>query len=259
MDFFGVPIWVALLICVGVFCASFMDAIGGGGGIISLPSYLLAGIPMHFALGTNKLSSCIGTVASTVRYVKNGCVDWVLGIPSIALALAGAHLGTRLQLLADEKYLKYLLLLVLPVTAVILLKKKSLPETREEMAKWPGRAIVWGASLVIGAYDGFYGPGTGTFLLLIFCYLAKLDVRTASGNVKLVNLASNIGALATSLAAGKVMIPLGLLSAVFATAGQYLGAGLALKNGSKIVRPVILVVLALLAGKIILEMLGIGG
>ena len=258
MDFFGVPIWVALLICVGVFCASFMDAIGGGGGIISLPSYLLAGIPMHFALGTNKLSSCIGTVASTVRYIKNGCVDWALGIPSIALALVGAHLGTRLQLLVDEAYLKYLLLLVLPITAVILLKKKALPESREEMPKWPRRLIVWSASLVIGAYDGFYGPGTGTFLLLIFCYLAKLDVRTASGNVKLVNLASNIGALATSLAAGKVMIPLGLLSAVFATAGQYLGAGLALKNGSKIVRPVILVVLALLAGKILLEMFGIG-
>jgi uncharacterized membrane protein YfcA len=185
-------------------------------------------------------------------------VDWLLGIPSIALALIGAHFGTRLQLLVDEKYLKFLLLLVLPITAVILLKKKALPESREEMPKWPRRLIVWGASLVIGAYDGFYGPGTGTFLLLIFCYLAKLDVRTASGNVKLVNLASNIGALATSLAAGKVMIPLGLLSAVFATAGQYLGAGLALKNGSKIVRPVILVVLALLAGKIILEMFGIG-
>ena len=125
MDFFGVPIWVALLICLGVFCASFMDAIGGGGGIISLPSYLLAGIPMHFALGTNKLSSCIGTVASTVRYIKNGCVDWMLGIPSIALALVGAHLGTRLQLLVDEVYLKYLLLLVLPITAVILLKKSG--------------------------------------------------------------------------------------------------------------------------------------
>ena len=71
MDFFGFPIWVVALICFGVFCASFMDAIGGGGGIISLPSYLLAGIPVHFALGTNKLSSCIGTVASTVRYIKN--------------------------------------------------------------------------------------------------------------------------------------------------------------------------------------------
>ena len=102
MDFFGYPIWVVPVVCVGVFCASFMDAIGGGGGIISLPSYLLAGVPMHFALGTNKLSSCIGTVASTVRYVKNGCVDWGLGIPSIVLALVGAHFGTRLQLIVPE-------------------------------------------------------------------------------------------------------------------------------------------------------------
>lgn len=83
-------------------------------------------------------------------------------------------------------------------------------------------------------------------------------MRTASGNVKLVNLASNVGALATSLMAGKVLIPLGLTAAVFSTAGQYIGAGLALKNGSKIVRPVILVVIVLLAGKVILELFGIG-
>lgn len=257
MEISGYPIWIVLLICFGVFCASFMDAIGGGGGIISLPCYLLAGLPVHHALGTNKLSSCIGTVASTVRYIKNGCVDWLLGIPSVVLALAGAHVGTRLQLIVDEKYLKFLLLFVLPVVAVVLLKKKALPEERGVINEWARRAIVWSASLIIGAYDGFYGPGTGTFLLLIFCYFAKVDVRTASGNVKLVNLASNIGALATSLAAGKVLIPLGLISAVFATAGQYLGAGLALKNGSKIVRPVILVVLALLTGKVLLELFGI--
>ena len=257
MDFFGYPIWVVALVCVGVFCASFMDAIGGGGGIISVPSYLLAGIPAHLALGTNKLSSCIGTVASTVRYVANGYADWGLGIPSIALALVGAHLGTRLQLMMDEQFLKILLLFVLPVIAVVILKQKHLPEQRGEMNEWARRAIVWSASLVIGAYDGFYGPGTDTFLLLVFCYLAKVDVRTASGNVKLVNLASNVGALATSLAAGKVLIPLGLVSAVFATAGQYLGAGLALKNGSKIVRPVILVVLTLLAGKVLLELFGV--
>ncbi len=258
MEICGYPLWVVGLVCVGVFCASFMDAIGGGGGIISLPSYLLAGVPMHFALGTNKLSSCIGTVASTVRFIKNGCVDWLLGIPSIGLALFGAHLGTRLQLMLDEKYLKFLLLLVLPIIAVILLKKKELPEKREPLNEWKRRGIVWGFSLVVGAYDGFYGPGTGTFLLLAFCYLAKLDVRTASGNVKLVNLASNVGALATSLAAGKVLVPIGLLAAVFSAAGQYLGAGLALKNGSKIVRPVILVVLTLLTVKVVLELFGIG-
>ena len=258
MDFFGYPIWVVALVCVGVFCASFMDAIGGGGGIISLPTYLLAGLPMHYALGTNKLSSCIGTVASTVRYVKNGYVDWFLGIPSIVLALVGAHFGTRLHLAMDEQYLKLVLLLVLPVIAVILLKKKELPEEQGPMNEWLRRGIVWSASLVFGAYDGFYGPGTGTFLLLSFCYLAKVDVRTASGNVKLVNLASNVGALVTSLVAGKVLIPLGLVSAIFATAGQYIGSGLAIKNGSKIVRPVILVVIVLLAGKVILELFGIG-
>ena len=253
----GYPIWVVLLICVGVFCASFVDAIGGGGGIISVPCYLLAGLPAHFALGTNKLSSCIGTVASTVRYIKNGCVDWLLGIPSIILALVGAHLGTRLQLMVEEKYLQYILLAVLPVIAVIMLRKKQLPEQKGSMNEWLRRSIVWGATLLVGTYDGFYGPGTGTFLLLIFCYLGKLDVRTASGNVKIVNLSSNIGALVTSLIAGKVLIPIGLIAAVFSIAGQYLGAGLALKNGSKIVKPVIFVVLALLAAKIILELFGV--
>ena len=257
MDFFGYPIWVVLMVCFGVFCASFMDAIGGGGGIISLPTYLLAGLPMHYALGTNKLSSCIGTVASTVRYVKNGYVDWFLGIPSIALALVGAHFGTKLHLSIDERYLKLVLIFVLPVIAVILLKKKELPEERKPLNKWLRRGIIWSASLVFGAYDGFYGPGTGTFLLLSFCYLAKIDVRTASGNVKLVNLASNVGALFTSLAAGKVLIPLGLAAALFSTAGQYFGAGLALKNGSRIVRPVILIVIILLAGKVSLEFFGI--
>ena len=257
MDFFGFPIWVVALICFGVFCASFMDAIGGGGGIISLPSYLLAGIPVHFALGTNKLSSCIGTVASTLRYIKNGYVDWLLAIPSILLALLGAHFGTRLQLTVEEQYLKFMLLAVLPIIAFILLKKKELPEQRGKINEWLRRTIVWGFSLIIGTYDGFYGPGTGTFLLLAFCYLAKVDVRTASGNVKLVNLASNVGALATSLSAGKVLLPIGLLAAVFSTAGQYLGAGLALKNGSKIVRPVILIVLILLTGKVLLELFGI--
>ena len=257
MDFFGYPIWVVALVCVGVFIASFMDAIGGGGGIISLPTYLLAGLPMHYALGTNKLSSCIGTVASTVRYIKNGYVDWLLGIPSIGLALVGAHLGTRLHLAMDEQYLKLVLLFVLPVIAVILLKKKELPEQWGPLNKWLRRSIIWGASLIFGAYDGFYGPGTGTFLLLSFCYLAKIDVRTASGNVKLVNLSSNIGAVVSSLLAGKVLIGMGIITALFSIAGHYLGAGLTIKNGSKIVRPVILIVIGLLAVKVITELFGV--
>ena len=254
MEFCGYPIWSIILICGGVFLAGFVDAIGGGGGIIAVPTYLLAGLPTHFALGTNKLSSCIGTAASTFRYIKNGYVDWLLAAPSIVLAIVGAHFGTKLQLMMDERYLKYLLLIVLPIAAFIMLKKKHLPETRGEMAPWKRRAIVWGAALIIGAYDGFYGPGAGTFLLFAFCHLAKLDVRTSSGNVKVVNLSSNIGAIATSLMAGKVLIPIGLLAAVFSFTGQYLGAGLTIKNGSKIVRPVIVLVLVLLAVRVLSEL-----
>lgn len=254
MTISGYSIWAVALMCVGVFTASFVDAIGGGGGIISVPVYLFAGLPTHYALGTNKLSSGIGTAASTLRYILSGFVKWDLAVGSILLALVGSHLGTRLQLMVDERYLKYMLLIVLPLVAAVMLKKKKLPEEPGEISAWVQRGIVWGASLVIGAYDGFYGPGTGTFLLLIFCHLAKMDVRTASGNMKLVNFSSNIGAVVTSLMAGKVYILLGLITAAFSFAGHYLGAGLTIKNGSKVVRPVIFTVLILLAVKVIWEL-----
>ena len=251
----GYPIWVVLFIGAGVFCASFVDAIGGGGGIISVPVYLIAGLPTHLALGTNKLSACLGTFASTFRYIKNGFADWSLAIPSVALALIGAHLGTRLQISLDEAYLKYMLLVVLPIVAFVLLKQKKFPEEAGRIAKWKKMCIVYGASLILGAYDGFYGPGTGTFLLLIFCNFAKMDLRTASGNVKIVNLASNVGAVVTSAMAGKVLYPIGLIAAAFSIAGHYLGAGMTIKNGAKVVRPVIFVVIALLAVKIIFELI----
>lgn len=246
---------MVIIVCIGVFLASFVDSIGGGGGIISVPTYLLAGLPTHLALGTNKLSACIGTTVSTGRFIRNGYVDWKLGIPSVLFAVVGAHFGTRLQLAVDERYLKWLLLIVLPVIAVVILRQKNLPETRREMNEKKRMAIVLAASLIIGAYDGFYGPGTGCFLILIFCNLAKLDLRTAAGNVKIVNLASNAGALFTSLMNGKVFIVLGLIGALFSILGNYLGSSLAIKDGSKIIRPVILLVLVLLTVKVMTELI----
>lgn len=253
---FPMPMTVQMvvIVIVGVFLASFVDGVAGGGGIISVPTYLIAGLPAHLALGTNKLSSCIGTSVSAGRFIKGGFVDWKLGVPSILLALAGAHVGTRLQLALDERYLKWLLLVVLPIVAVVVLRQRTFPEERGEMPETRRAAIVLAASLIVGAYDGFYGPGTGTFLILIYCNFAKMDLRTASGNVKLVNLSSNIGALVTSFLSGKVFIVLGLIGAVASIAGHYIGSGMAIKNGARIVKPVILVVLALLAVKVITEL-----
>ena len=242
------------IVVLGVFLASFIDSMAGGGGIISVPIYFLAGLPAHLALGTNKLSAGIGTMVSTSRFIRNGYIDWKLGVPSVFLALIGAHFGTRLQLAVDEKYLKAMLLVVLPFVAFAVLRQHSFPEERGEIEEKKQLGIVLSASLLIGMYDGFYGPGTGTFLLLIFCNLAKLDLRTASGNVKLVNLSSNIGALITSLLNGKVFIALGLIAAVASVAGHYLGSGLVLKDGSKIVRPAVITVIIMLTIKVLTEL-----
>ena len=95
----GYSIWAVLFISAGVFCAAFVDAIGGGGGIIAVPVYLMAGLPTHFALGTNKLSSCVGTAVSTYRYIRSSRLDWLLTVPAVLLALLGAHLGTSLQII----------------------------------------------------------------------------------------------------------------------------------------------------------------
>ena len=182
-------------------------------------------------------------------------MDWKLGIPSILLALLGSHVGTLLQLSLDERYLKWLLLLILPIVAVVVLRQKSFPEERGDIAAGKQTAIVLPSSLIVGAYDGFYSPGTGAFLILIFCNLGKLDLRTAAGNVKIVNLASNLGAVVTSFLNGKVFIVLGLIGAVASIAGHYIGSGMAIKDGSKVVRPVILVVLALLTVKVVSELI----
>ncbi len=246
---------MVLIVVMGVFLAGFMDGIAGGGGIISVPAYLLAGLPAHLALGTNKLSSCVGTAVSAGRFIRGGYVDWKLGLPSIVLALFGAALGTRLQLMVDERVLQYLLLAVLPLVALVVLRQRTLPEERGDIAPGKQAAIVLSAALIIGAYDGFYGPGTGTFLVLILCTLGKLDVRTAAGNVKIINLSSNIGALATSLLNGKVFLALGLIAGAASITGHWLGSGLAIKDGSKIVKPAILVVLTLLTVKLIADLL----
>jgi len=235
MTIAGYPLWALLIVCTGIFLSGFVDAIGGGGGLISLPAYLFIGLPTHLALGTNKLSSCIGTTVSTIRYIQKGYVNQELALPSIALSVLGGFFGTRLQLIVSEKYLRYVLIPVLIIVACVMIKKKSLPEEAGEIGIWKQRIIVWSAALIIGMYDGFYGPGTGTFMLLAYCRLAKLDLRTASGNVKVVNLSSNTAAMVTSLAAGTVAVHLGLIAACFSVAGHYVGSGLMIKNGSKVV------------------------
>lgn len=248
-----ITIHTFFIVCPLVFLAGFIDSIAGGGGLISLPAYFIAGIPPHYAIATNKLSSCIGTAISTFRYCKNKLVDWGIGIPSIILALIGSTVGANLALLVDEKILKFLLIIILPVVGFYVLRNKDFTEKtkKEPLPRKKVYLIACTASFIIGAYDGFYGPGTGTFLILIYTGFARMDIRVASGNTKLVNFSSNIAALVTFLFNGKIVFILGITAALFSIAGHYIGSGLVLKNGFKIIRPIILIVISLLFVKVI--------
>ncbi len=244
--------WSLLIVCPLVFVAGLVDAVAGGGGLISLPAYLIAGIPPHRAIATNKLSSCIGTCASTARYIKNGFIDWPTAIPSALLAVLGSIVGAKLILAIDERIVRYIMLVILPVIAFVVLRKRdfdTLPEAPIERKKQ--FLIIAFVTLIVGLYDGFYGPGTGTFLLLAYTQLAGMPLRTASGNVKLANLASNVGGLTVFLLNRQAILPLGLIAGAFGLLGHFLGAGLLLKNGAKAVRPMVLAVLALLLVRLI--------
>lgn len=244
-----------LIVCPMVFLASFVDAIAGGGGLISLPAYLLAGLPVHQAIATNKLSSATGTVISTTRLCKNRFVDWGLAVPAVSMALVGSTIGANVALVASDRILKLVLLPLLLVVAFYVLKKKDLDDgTQVQLPRKKQWMFCAACSFAVGCYDGFYGPGTGTFLLLLYTGVVKMKVAKASGTMKLANLSSNVAAVVVFLLGGKVVLPLGLAASVFSIAGHYAGSGMVMKNGSRIVRPIILVVLALLFLKILTGM-----
>ena len=241
-----------LIICPLLFLAGFVDAIGGGGGLISLPAYLLAGLPVHQAIATNKLSSSCGTSLSAIRFLRGGLVNLKLALPSVAAAVAGSFLGARLSLMVSEEVMKYILFAVLPAAAFVVLNRRLFSGGGGE-ARANRRTIVVCvlSALLIGVYDGFYGPGTGTFLIIAFTVFAKMSVPAANAQTKVINLTTNLTSLTVFLLNGQVLFLPGLAGAVCNMAGNWLGSGLAMTKGAKIVRPVILVVLALLLVKLL--------
>ena len=247
-----VTISMLLIVCPLVFLAGLMDAIAGGGGLISLPAYLAAGLPPHFASATNKCGSVFGTAVSTFRFLKRGRFHRRAAIVSAITALIGSALGTRLNLYLSEEILHYVLIILIPVIALFLLLRRDFGLENKVDVLSPGKVAGLSAviGLVLGAYDGFFGPGTGTFIILAFTAFCGFDLVTASGNAKVVNLCSNLAAFVTFLSAGKVVWALGIPAAIFSIAGHYIGSTLALKRGAKIIRPMFFVVIILLLARI---------
>lgn len=194
-----------LLVCPLACLAGFVDAVAGGGGLISLPAYLMAGLPAHVAIGTNKLSSAMGTALSVGKLARRGYVPWkralVLAVGSLAGSAAGASLALRL----DDEAFRRVMLVILPVTAAYLLWGKGVGGDRPPFPPGKTFAIALTVALGVGVYDGFYGPGTGTFLLLLLTAAAHLPLATANGVAKVLNLTTNLTGLSLFWLHGQVL------------------------------------------------------
>ena len=238
---------ILLIVCPLVFLGGLVDAVAGGGGLITLPAYLLAGLPPHLASGTNKCGNAFGTFLATGRFLKRGDVH----LPTAALAavgaLMGAWLGTQLNMVVPEQVLYYLMLAVVPIMAVFLLFRRDFGSEDRSGQLGRRRLMVFSGliGLVIGTYDGFFGPGAGTFLMLAFTGLCRFDLLTAS----------NLASLVTFAAAGKVMWAVGIPAALCGIAGNFVGTSLALRGGARVIRPMFFVVLALLMVRLVADLL----
>lgn len=246
-----------LIVCPLVFFAGFVDSIAGGGGIISLPAYYAAGLSPRMALGTNKFAASCGTSVATFRFMKQGKVNYPLAAAAVVMALIGAFFGAQLAQVIDENVLRGVLVIALPVITVFVLRNKKFSKDGFEVPLPLPRALcVSGlAGLVIGCYDGFFGPGTGTFLIIIFNTVLGLDILTSSGNAKIINLASNVSSLVSFILGGYVLYKLAIPAAIFGIMGNYVGAGMALKKGMRMIRPVMVLVMGLLLCKVVVDLI----
>ena len=244
-----------LIVCPLVGLAGFVDAIAGGGGLISLPAYLIAGLPAQAALATNKMSACMGATIAAGKYAKSGFIPWKTAIPCVLFAMLGSSLGARIVLLIDDYYFKRLMLVILPLTALYIYRSKVMAQERPALPFWQTAIIGSAVSFAIGIYDGFYGPGTGVFLILLLTSLAHYGLKEANGLCKAINWTTNVSSLAVFLMNGRVLLPLGLTAGLFSIAGSYLGARTFEKKGAQSVKPLMLVVVAIFFVKVLLEIL----
>jgi hypothetical protein len=243
-----------LIVCPLVFLASFVDSIAGGGGLISMPAYLLTGIPTHTAFGCNKLSAGAGTAFAMSRFLKHGHIDLRRAMISAAFALFGALIGARVNLLIDAAVLKRLIIILIPAVAVFVLFSRRRESSGPLLQ---GNRLMIACALIgllIGLYDGLIGPGTGTFLIIAFTAITRYDTITASGNAKVVNLASNLASLAIYLINGRVLLWLALPAAACGILGSWLGSHLAITRGARLIKAMLLVVLIGIMVKLVYDL-----
>ncbi len=250
MDFTTLPpLTITLLACAG-FAGGLIDSMAGGGGLITVPALLAAGLPPQLALGTNKLQSSCGTLLAVIRYARAG----LLRTPGLRLAVIGSATGGAAGAWAvnamSPDILNRLIPWMLAAVAVYVALNPQFGRTVRARRVRPA-SFALGAGPSLGFYDGFFGPGTGSFWTVGTVALLGLDLRHATGYTKAVNLASNAGALLLFLPHGNVCLPVAGVMIAGQLAGSRLGSGLVIRQGLTVIRPVFLTVVFALTLKLL--------
>jgi uncharacterized membrane protein YfcA len=238
---------IIILLSLMSFLAGFIDSIAGGGGLILIPSLLLAGIPPQAALGTNKFAAIFGTSTALANFMKNGKVIWKIAGFGLAFSVIGSVIGTKAILYFDQNTTAKLIVMMLPITAIVtFFPKRQLKTSISDFSKRDLYLYTPLLCLIVGFYDGFFGPGTGTFLIFGLYIFLGLHLINASAISKVFNLASNVGSFVTFAFADKVLYDIGIPIAISNLVGGYFGSILAIKKGQRFIKVSLLIVFGIL-------------
>jgi len=243
------PLEILLFLIAAGFVAAFVDAVVGGGGLMSVPALLAVGLPPSLALGTNKFASTFSSLTSMTTFLMSGKIQLKLATALFPLSLGGAALGAYIIHELPSDFLRPLVVvLLIAVTIYTLLKKNWGADSVYRGLTRRSAVLIGCGALIIGFYDGFFGPGTGSFLIFMFIFTG-FDFVRASANAKVLNFASNLAALAVFWSLGSVAFTYGIPMGLSMMAGAYIGSRTAVKHGVKFVKPLFVIMTVGLIGK----------
>ena len=250
-----------LYLCPLLLLAGILDGIAGGGGIIALPAYLLTGMPVHSAYACNKLQSGLGTACSGAKYIHAGLADIRTALIALPFTVLGSMGATRLILSLDSQVVKLIIAVCIPVAAVLMFAKRRIRGSSRRRADFSLRTVLLCvfSGLILGAYDGLFGPGGGTVAMIVFSLLMNYDLRVGCGNGKIIIVVSNITAVIHYITGGYMIWHVALPCSAANMLGSYIGAALAVKKGEKIVTPAMAVVILVLLVQTVLNFLQLTG
>ena len=243
-----------VILVIASFVAGYIDSISGGAGLILIPAFMLTGLPPQLALGQEKLVSTIGTIAAIKNFFKSQSIVWKIVPAGILSGIIGAYVGAKAILFLPTEVISYVIIALLPVGLIAAFVKGKLGAGAEQTIKTSVVAVFL-TCFVVGFYDGFFGPGTGSLFIIALALFNRLNLLQASATSKIFNFASNIGAFVAFAMAGQMVFVIGIPMIIASLAGNHIGSLHAIKTNGEMVRKVLIITVAIMMITLVVQLL----